>query len=234
MNIEKEIKELIPDEEEYLVGFADMTGLLVDKYKGFNFAVVTGQKLDDSVMDSVEAGPNREYYEHYIKTNKDLSELARKISRMLSLLEISNLIIEPTLSSKAINNRYYKTLRYDFSHKMAATRAGLGWIGKTGLFISEKFGPRLRLATILIDYTLQRGKEPINESKCGSCKICVEKCPAGAANGLLWNVNIDRDQFYDAFKCREKCIELTPKNLNAAKYICGICVSVCPIGKRHL
>ena len=39
----------------------------------------------------------------------------------------------------------------DISHKMVATRAGLGWIGKADLFISSRFGPRLRLVSILIN-----------------------------------------------------------------------------------
>ena len=34
---------------------------------------------------------------------------------------------------------------------MIATRAGLGWIGKTDLFISKDIGARLRLVSILID-----------------------------------------------------------------------------------
>src|ERR1019366_2714391 len=34
-----------------------------------------------------------------------------------------------------------------FAHKTAATRAGLGWIGKTGLFVSPEAGTKLRLAT---------------------------------------------------------------------------------------
>lgn len=231
MNIEEEITELIPDEDEYLTGFADMSGLLADKYKDYNAAIVVGKKLDGSIMDAVAEGPTAEYYRHYRQTNKDLSALIHKISAKLSSLAIANLVIEPTLSSKILREQYYTTLRYDFSHKMAATRAGLGWIGKTGLFISEKFGPRVRLATILLDYPLQPAKEPVNESKCGSCKLCVEKCPANAAKNLLWNKNIDRDQFYDAFKCREKCLELTRKYLNEPLYVCGICVSVCPIGR---
>ncbi len=232
MNIEKEINKLIPEENKYLVGFSDMTDLLAEKYKGFNFAVVVGKKLDDRIMDAVAGGPTLEYYRHYRQTNKILSGITHKISKKLKSLSIPNLVIEPTLSSKVLRSTYYNTLRYDFSHKMAATRAGLGWIGKTGLFISEKFGPRLRLAAILIGYPLQCSEKPVIESKCGSCKLCVEKCPARAATGLPWNIHVDRDEFFDAFKCRETCLRLTRKYLKKTGYICGICVSVCPIGRR--
>jgi len=36
----------------------------------------------------------------------------------------------------------------------AATRAGLGWIGKTGLFVSPEGGPKVRLATVFTDLDL--------------------------------------------------------------------------------
>ena len=44
--------------------------------------------------------------------------------------------------------------RPPFPHKTAATRAGLGWIGKTALFVSPEFGPAVRLATVFTDLEL--------------------------------------------------------------------------------
>lgn len=125
-----------------------------------------------------------------------------------------------------------KTLSADFSHKMAATRAGLGWIGKTDLFISERFGPRLRLATVLTDSPLAASAVPVTESKCGNCTVCVDACPAGAANGRSWDVHTSRDDFYNAFLCRETCRAVTKKRVGVDASLCGICVSVCPVGKR--
>ena len=45
-------------------------------------------------------------------------------------------------------------------------------------------------------------------------------------------LDVHRDSFFDAYKCREKCAELAKQKLNIDKRICGICVSVCPIGKK--
>jgi epoxyqueuosine reductase len=87
------------------------------------------------------------------------------------------------------------------------------------------------LVTILSEHPFECTPSPIDESQCGKCQVCVEKCPAQAANGELWDINLDRDEFYNAFKCREKCLELAWKNLKQRTSICGICVSVCPIGK---
>lgn len=230
--IKKIIEGILPDKENYIYGFADMTGLVGEKFKGLNYAVVIGKKLDDKIIDKIKSGPTPEYLKLYTETNSKLSGLVRKTAQELKSLNISAIAVEPTTSDSAINNYYSDTLSSDFSHKTAATRAGLGWIGKTALFVSERFGPRLRLATVLIDEPVDNLYPPVSESKCGNCRTCVENCPAGAANGKLWNVNVYRDEFYDPFKCREKAFELTRKNIGEDISICGICVSVCPMGKN--
>ena len=61
---------------------------------------------------------------------------------------------------------------------MVATRAGLEWIGKTDLLITKKFGPRLRLTSILLKDRVIPESKHIDISRCGTCNICVEICPA--------------------------------------------------------
>ncbi len=114
---------------------------------------------------------------------------------------------------------------------MAATRAGLGWIGKTDLFVSEQFGPRLRLATVLTDRPLGPVGTPVEKSRCGNCTLCVDACPAGAATGISWYAGLDRDAFFDARRCRESCRKLSKSALNEDISLCGICVAVCPVGR---
>jgi len=104
-------------------------------------------------------------------------------------------------------------------------------IGKTALFISSEYGPRVRLATILTNTPLESSQAPFLHSECGECNLCVEKCPAGAATGQEWNTKLDRDEFFDAFKCRAMCRKLGHKMIGKNKRLCGICVSVCPVGK---
>ena len=69
---------------------------------------------------------------------------------------------------------------------MAATSAGLGWIGKNGLLINPDHGPRLSLATVLTDAPL-RPDEPIEQCLCGECTLCVEHCPSRAITGADWS-----------------------------------------------
>jgi epoxyqueuosine reductase len=232
LNVEDRIKAIIPNDDDYLLGFADMRNLLDGKFRGYDFCIVIGKRLDDKVMDSITTGPTIDYYDLYDQTNHQLTKLTSEISDELKSHHISCMPIQPTISDEEMDDKYYQTLTWDFSHKMAATRAGLGWIGKTGLFVSERFGPRLRLASILTNHPLNCSKEPINKSRCGKCNLCVDACPATAATGQLWNKNVPRDEFFNAFKCREKCLELSLKILKKDVSLCGICVSVCPIGRK--
>ncbi len=225
-------KHLIPG-EDFIFGFADLRGLLHRKFSNYPFGISIGRRLDDSILDNLLDGPTYEYYLHYNEINNDLAGITRRIQEELHDIGINAISIRPTISLGSKDYRkHLSSLSYDISHKMVATRAGLGWIGKTGLLISGKFGPRLRLVTILIDSDPGETAIPIDMSKCGKCNICVEKCPAGAANGMLWNINVHRDEFFNAFKCREKCGELAKQKLNVDERICGLCVSVCPVGKN--
>ena len=65
-----------------------------------------------------------------------------------------------------------------FAHKTAATRAGLGWIGKTGLFVSPEAGPKARLATVFTDLPLDLGT-PVTEGRCGSCRALPRRLSGG-------------------------------------------------------
>ena len=129
---------------------------------------------------------------------------------------------------------YAKTLRTPVSHKMIGTRSGLGWIGKTDLFVSKQFGPRLRLVSLLTNYPLVSKEKPVDRSLCGTCNECARNCPAQAATGQLWDIYTDRDVFFDAQKCRNKCRELAKAKLNVDISVCGVCVAICPIGKRNI
>jgi len=221
--------KLVPS-DNYIYGTAVLSGLIDKKFGNFQFGLSIGKKLDDKIVDSIEFGPTLEYYEHYNQVNKELSDKAVEIKNELYKINIDSIVIDPTVSTEFIDNT--KTLTVDISHKMVATRAGLGWIGKADLFISSRFGPRLRLVSILINKKPYSDSIPIEKSRCGSCNICVDLCPAQAANGKLWNINVRRDDFFNANKCKEMCAELARQELNIDSRICGICVSVCPIGIR--
>ena len=223
---------LIP-EENYLYGFADLTGLLSRKFDGFNFGISLGRKLDDAIVNNISEGPTMEYYSHYRKINEELALLSGRISADLNEINIETITIPPTVSTEALDTIYFKTLRTDLSHKMVATRAGLGWIGKTDLLITKKFGPRLRLTSILLKDPVMPESKPIDISRCGTCNICVGICPAKAANGKIWDITVDREEFFDPWKCRNQCAEFGRTRLSMDARVCGMCVAACPIGHSY-
>jgi len=220
---------------DFIYGFAIVQGLLDKEYDDFPVGISIGKKLDDHIVDAIIQGPTLEYLNHYKEVNNELALIAANICKELEHCGIKCAGIVPTLSLSGDEFKpYLDSLRYKVSHKMIATRAGLGWIGKTDLFISNDFGPRLRLVSILVNSTPEGIYHTIDKSRCGRCNICVEKCPAKAATGELWDIYTDRDCFFDARKCYEKCGEQGKHLLNSDTRICGICVSVCPMGKLYI
>jgi epoxyqueuosine reductase QueG len=224
-------KHLLP-KDDFIFGFADLRGLLPEKYSGYKFGISIGKKLDDRIIDNLGNGPTIEYFNHYNSVNRQLAEVSESIHDALRAINLNSLPVIPTISlGSARYQQHLQSLSYDISHKMVATRAGLGWIGKTDLLISKTFGPRLRLVSILLDKDPGNIAVPIEKSRCGKCRICVDRCPARAATGLKWDITIHRDKFFNAFLCREKCGELGKKILNVDERICGLCISVCPVGQ---
>jgi epoxyqueuosine reductase len=229
--IDKIIKSHLKPADDFIWGFADLTGLLDRKFDGYSYGISIGLRLDSTIVNKISSGPTPEYYAHYKNINGELSRLTGAIVSDLKKSGIEALAISPSVSTEELDTIYFQTLRTDVSHKMVATRAGLGWIGKTDLLITKKFGPRLRLASILLRESPGHMQKPVNSSRCGKCYVCVSACPAKAANGRKWDITVGREEYYDPWKCRDQCSEFGTKMLHPEARVCGICVEACPVGK---
>ncbi len=229
------IEENLVPSDNFIYGFADLRELLSNKFAGYSYGIAIGKKLDYEIVTGLIAGPTIEYYNHYRSINSDLADLTRTIVSRLQSCGIKALAVPPTIHSGGEDyDEYMRNLTYDISHKMVATRAGLGWIGKTDLFVSPLFGPKLRLVTILLKDNPGITGKPVNKSKCGKCNICVEKCPAVSATGQLWSTSVHRDEFFNAAACKATCRRLAREMLQVNESICGLCVAVCPVGNRNI
>lgn len=69
---------------------------------------------------------------------------------------------------------------------------------------------------------------------CGTCTKCVDICPANALSDKLWNINIDRNEFYNVGLCVKKATEMTIQNIGINKYLCGRCITVCPHTLKYI
>ena len=230
--VEKILKSHLIPVENFIYGFADLTGLIDKKFGDFIYGISIGRRLDREIINKVIEAPTKEYYSHYRQINEELEQLTNDISKDLNANGIDSINIQPTVSVAELDTTYFKSLRTDISHKMVATRAGLGWIGKTDLLVSKEFGPGLRLVSILLKTPLPAKSKPIDRSRCGACSICVEICPAKAANGKLWDISVEREKFFNPWKCRNQCAEFGKTKLGVDARVCGICVAACPIGNQ--
>jgi len=62
--------------------------------------------------------------------------------------------------------------------KAWAQRAGIGWIGKNGCLISQRYGSWIFLAVVLT--TAELAPDAPHPDRCGSCDRCLHACPTDA------------------------------------------------------
>lgn len=209
-----------------LVGFADVESLS-SMTGGLPRAVSIAVALDPAVIRAISEGPTREYFAEYKRVNELLAILCDRAARALVKLGKEARAVEPTTAH--FDDR---TLSMPVQHKTIATRAGLGWVGKSALLITKQYGPAIRLSSVLTDAEFTTG-EPVDASGCGDCRCCVDCCPAGAIVGGHWSVGAARESIYDAFACRDIARRLAGRHGIDAT-ICGICINACSWTQKYL
>jgi epoxyqueuosine reductase len=227
MNLNGQIRTMLKEQGSDLVGFADVSDLPLDMTGGHPKAVSIAVRLDPSVVSEISNGPTQRYYKEYQRINELLGILCRQIADFLTTCGRKAKAIEATTEKFDAH-----TLSMPVQHKTIATRAGLGWIGKSALLITEEYGPAVRLGSVLTDAELNTG-EPIETSRCGNCRKCVDNCPADAIKGHNWHLGDHRNAIYDAFACRDMAAKLS-NNQGIAPTICGICINVCPWTQKYI
>jgi len=169
-----------------LVGFADLKGLAPRKYSDLETGISIAVQLSNVIIDEIRDGPTLTYAYHYRTTNQLLDSIAIKTSNYIQSLGYQAL---PIPASQIVDS---SKLSGSISHKMVATSGGLGWIGKNALLITARYGPRLRLVSILTDAPIETS-QPVTKSRCGECVLCVKVCPARALKGKNWTMNTRRE-----------------------------------------
>jgi epoxyqueuosine reductase QueG len=205
------------------IGFSKVTGFVPENWSKYNYAISFVIQLSNGIINDIKENnePTQTYFAHYRSVNYHINEVTLRTTIALQNSGYNAIAIP---SSQSLHDKPYNSV---FSHKKAATLSGLGWIGKSGLFIHHKFGPRVRLGTILTDMELPL-TTPITTSKCGDCNLCVIKCPAMAIEGTKWVQGMERNKIYDAHACSS----YMKKNFQhiGRGSVCGVCISTCPIG----
>lgn len=114
-----------------------------------------------------------------------------------------------------------------------AVDAGLGELGRSGLLLTERYGPRVRLSKVFTDLPLAVD-EPVDlgvQHFCESCAKCAKRCPGQAlskgertaqAENISTNPGLAKWPV-DA----ERCIGWWLRN----RAHCTVCIRACPFNK---
>ncbi len=222
MNLEKYILDLGADK----VGFADLSEIPIENRHHLNYGISIAKKINPEIVRNIADGPNQSYYEEYQRLNRALDQIASQVAEKIKAMGYEAIAKTTTIVASS------ESLCTDLPHKTVATRAGLGWIGKCALLVTNDYGSAVRLTSVLTNLKLSTAI-PINESKCGNCTLCTNVCEGNAVKGINWHLGMDRESFYDAKACkkeaRKKC------NLeNIESNICGQCINICPYTRRYI
>jgi epoxyqueuosine reductase QueG len=193
--------------------------------KGFPFAVSFAIPMDPHIMGCIQQGPDQTYADEYERVNKLINKLGDNLSAEMQNRGFRSKALAASNRTDTVN------IKGDFPHKTAATRAGLGWIGRHCQLITIEYGPWVRLGTVFTDMEMPCGP-PLEREHCGICMKCVEACPADALKGAAWHPGTAREDILDAGTCdawKKEHYYQFHKGHN-----CGICSAVCPYGLKTL
>jgi len=215
-NTEK-LKALAHQWGSSLFGVADLRAFKKDDFllpppaiDQLPFAISVGYHLSDAILEGIEGQPTPHYFHHYQRINILLDTIALILN---AAIQEGGYQAMPVAASQLVD---WKSQRGHLSHKHVARAAGLGWIGRNNLLVSERFGARIRLVTVLTDLPLVVNTPTTRD--CGSCRDCLTVCPVGAIK--------EQQADFDHVGCYEQ-LKVFSKTLHLSHHICGVCVKAC-------
>ncbi|MCB6568637.1 epoxyqueuosine reductase [Eubacterium limosum] len=211
------------------VGFADLSSLPDGLNQGYPAAVSIVVRLSKGILAQIEDAPTATYFSHYRIVNRLIDEITLRVA--LALEEGGAMAVAVPASQSLPSLKGENPYRGLFAHKTAAVIAGMGWIGKSALFIHRDYGPAVRLGTVLTDAPLDT-VAALAESECGSCQACVKACPSMSIEGTLWETGMERSYLLDAHSCSEYMKEAY-QHIGRGS-VCGLCMVSCPHFRKNL
>ena len=217
-----ELKDYLKKLGASKVGFADVDGLaseFIDLPNGISLVL----KLPKETIQLVIDEEYEKYWKSFHKSIGQLTKISRKGERY-----IKGLGYDAFALTMKRNECDMEKLLSILPYKTIATKSGLGWIGRSALFVTPEYGSAVALGAILTDMPLKYGT-PITDSECDECTNCQEACPVGAINPQKWNDRLNREDIIDIKVCGEYIMEQYKAGLGCTK-----CMSECKLTQEYL
>ena len=248
MSLISELTSLLKDRGAQLVGVGDLssiqlnpgseaavpaggdgrnTALLTEAFKTMKTGVSVALPVPASIVEDLKTALTLEYYHAYNAMNKQLNEIVLAGERFL---QEQGYHAHAQTTDRVTGTADNIT---PLPHKTVAARAGLGWIGKSCLLVTPQYGSAVRLSSIITDAPRPCSR-PVLESRCGTCRRCVDFCPAGALKGTLWKAGMPRPELFDWKLCYPVQVERMRKYAGISVDLCGRCFAVCPFTQKYL
>lgn len=224
MDLTQELKELLFQSGADLAGIGNLKGV---KECGYPTGIAVAAAVPKNIVYDLQNAPTKAYHAMYYTLNNKLNEIVLMGEKFLRDRGFEA-YAQTTERVEIAQNRVSK-----IPHKTVATRAGLGWIGKNGLLVTETYGSAVRLSSLLTNAPLKCDRQ-VDSSLCGACCLCVKNCPAGALHGTLWEAGMERERIVDVESCYEKQTEIMFKTTGIETDLCGKCFAVCRYTQKYL
>ena len=191
------------------------TKVSVDDFSNLNYGISLVLKLPKEAIEALLNDEFKEYWKIFHKQIDKLTEIA---------LNTEKLIKDNGYNAFALtmqrNECDMEKLLSKLPYKTIATSSGLGWVGRSALFVCEEYGSAVALSGILTDMPLKIA-EPITDSYCDDCEECQKACPVDAINPTKWNSRLNRSDIIDIDVCSQYVIDQFKAGLGCSKCLCN-------------
>jgi arsenite methyltransferase len=191
------------------VGYAQITPelLIKDKFIQYPNAIVLTMEMGKEI---IEATPGPEAQKLNDSAYEKLGNISYKISDYLREHGYATEVAHP----------YGGTVKFS----QLGQKAGLGWIGQSGLLITPELGPRQKISAVFVSIANLPLKEGNDHSwitdYCEKCGKCIKACPEKAL--------IEKEVC-----CWEKETEFIQKLCIGCSEGCTYCIEGCPFDQKE-
>ncbi|MBR0371237.1 MAG: epoxyqueuosine reductase [Methanobrevibacter sp.] len=198
------------------------TQVNVDEFSSLNYGIALVLKLPREAIQALIDDEFKKYWKIFHGQIDTLTDIAFKGEKLIK----DNGYDAFALTMKR-NECDMEKLLSKLPYKTLATTSGLGWVGRSALFVCEEYGSAVALSGILTDMPLEVGRA-ITDSFCDDCEECQKACPVDAINPTKWNSRLERSDIIDIETCSEYVIDQFKSGLGCSK-----CLSNCRLTQEY-